>query len=391
MTRRPIGVFLLLFAVACGDASASEETPPAARVVPETPSARAIRVETATVETSEAALRIRLPGEVEGSRDALLGAALGGFVEAVSVQEGDEVRANATLVRVDSASHAARVAQARVEVDAAERELARAERLQGTIADQQLDAARTRVDAAKAALQAAQIGVSRAVVRAPFAGVVAQIDVERGEIAAPGAPLVRVVQLDPVHVTLSVPDRDVVALRVGMTAQVRAGAEPTPREGRVVRISPAADLQTRAFSVDVEVPNADRKLLPGMIAQVEVTAEGAGRRVVLPSDVLVTRLGGNGVFVARDGVAVWRPLEIESVVRDQVIVSAGLAEGDEVVVVGHRELQEGDPLLIGRRGRCCTGGRVIYEDASGARAEATTPSTPTPSVPAVEPTPEARP
>jgi len=112
---------------------------------------------------------------------------------------------------------------------------------------------------------------------------------------------------------------------------------------------------------------------------------------VLPSDVLVTRLGGNGVFVARDGVAVWRPLEIESVVRDQVIVSAGLAEGDEVVVVGHRELQEGDPLLIGRRGRCCTGGRVIYEDASGARAEATTPSTPTPSVPAVEPTPEARP
>lgn len=385
-----LGVLSLLFAVACGDASAADEaTPPAARVVPETPNARAVRVETATVQTSEAALRIRLPGEVEGSRDALLGAALGGFVEAVSVQEGDEVRANATLVRVDAASHAARVAQMRVEVDAAERELARAERLQGTIAEQQLDAARTRVDAAKAALQAAQIGMSRAVVRAPFAGVVAQVEVERGEIAAPGAPLVRVVQLDPVYVSLSVPDRDVVALRVGMTALVRAGAEPTPREGRILRISPAADLQTRAFVVDVEVANADRKLLPGMIAQVEVTAEGGGRRVVLPSDVLVTRLGGNGVFVARDGVAVWRPLEIESVVRDQVIVSAGLSEGDEVVVVGHRELQEGDPLLVGRRGRCCTGGRVIYEDPTGARAEAT-PAEPTPTAAPDAPA-EARP
>ncbi len=361
MNRRLLGVPFLLLAIACGDASAADEAPPAARVVPETPNARAVRVETSTIQVSETALRVRLPGEVEGSRDALLGAALGGFVEAVSVAEGDEVRANATLVRVDAASHAARVAQARVEVDAAERELARAERLQGTIAEQQVDAARTRVDAAKAALQAAQIGVSRAVVRAPFAGVVARVDVERGEIAAPGAPLVRVVQLDPVHVSLSVPDRDVVTLRPGMTAQIRAGAEPTPREGRVLRISPAADLRTRAFVVDVEVPNPDRKLLPGMIAQVEIVAEGAGRRVVLPSDVLVTR----------EGVAAWRPLEIESVVRDQVIVSSGLAEGDEVVVVGHRELQEGDPLLVGRRGRCCTDGRVTHDDVSGARAEAT--------------------
>src|SRR5690606_28166285 len=101
---------------------------------------------------------------------------------------------------------------------------------------------------------------------------------------------------------------------------------------------------------------------------VEISAEGGGRRVVLPSDVLVTRLGGNGVFVARDGVAVWRPLEIESVVRDQVIVAAGLAEGDEVVVIGHRELQEGDPLLVGRHGRCCTDGRVIYDGPSGVTA-----------------------
>lgn len=366
MIRRSHGALVLLFAVACGDASAADEVAP--RVAPETPNARAVRVETATVSTSEAALRVRLPGEVEGSRDALLGAALGGFVEAVSVAEGDEVRSGATLVRVDAATHAARVAQARVEVDAAERELARAERLQGTIAEQQLDAARTRVDAAKAALQSAQIGVSRAVVRAPFAGVVAQVDVERGEIAAPGAPLVRLVQLDPVLVTLSVPDRDVVALRVGMEAQVRAGAEPMPRVGRIARISPAADLRTRAFSVEVELPNADRKLLPGMIAQVEISAQGGGRRVVLPSDVLVTRLGGNGVFVARDGVAVWRPLEIESVVRDQVIVAAGLEEGDEVVVIGHRELQEGDPLLVGRHGTCCTDGRVIYDGPSGVTA-----------------------
>ncbi|MCB9604449.1 MAG: efflux RND transporter periplasmic adaptor subunit [Sandaracinus sp.] len=378
MIRRPIGALSLLLAVACGNAAADDEAaaPPAGpHVPPETPNARAVRVETAAVQPSSASLRMRLPGEVEGSRDALLGAALGGLVEAVSVEEGERVRSGALLVRVDAATHGARVAQARVEVEAAERELARAERLEGTLPQQQLDAARTRVAAAQAGLRMAQVASSRAVVRAPFAGTVAALNAERGEIAAPGAPLVRLVQLDPVHVTLAVPDRDVVALRPEMAALVRTNADPSPREGRILRISPAADLQTRAFEVIVELPNADGRLLPGMIAQVEVTAEGGSEQFLLPSDVLVTRLGGNGVFVAREGVAVWRPLEIESVVRDQVIVRSGLSAGDEVVVVGHRELQEGDPLLVGRRGRCCTDGRVTYDDVSGARAEAT-PATP---------------
>lgn len=380
MNRRMLGVPFLLLAIACGDASADPAAPAAPRDAPATPNARAVRVETALLRASTAALRLRLPGEVEGSRDALLGAALGGLVEAVSVAEGDEVRRGATLVRVDAATHAARAAQARVEVEAAERELTRAERLQGSLPEQQLDAARTRLAAARAGLQMALVASSRAVVRAPFAGTVATLEAERGEIAAPGAPLVRLVQLDPVHVTLSVPDRDVVALRPEMVAQVRTNADPVPREGRIVRISPAADLQTRAFEVVIEVENTDRRLLPGMIAQVEVTADTENEQLVIPSDLLVTRLEGNGVFVVNEGTAAWRALELDSVVRDQVVVRSGLSVGDEIVVVGHRELAEGDPLLISRRGRCCTEGRVIFgaEEPVARRGTPTEPTEATP-------------
>lgn len=346
---------------ACGEASADPEPePPVER---ETPSATATRVETAEVQPSRAALEMRLPGEVEGSRDALLAASLGGYVEAVSVEEGDEVRSGQVLVRVDAATHSARLQQASIEVESAERELARAQRLRDAISEQQRDAAQHRLDAARAAQRTARVQAGRAIIRAPFAGTVAQLDAERGEVVAPGAPVVRLVQLDPVHVSLAVPDRDVTALAVDMPARIWTRAHGTPVEGRIMRISPAADLQTRAFEVVVEAANAEGRLLPGMIAQVEVDAEAAlTEQIMLPQHVLVTRLDENGVFVVEDGVARWHVVEVARVVRDQVIVESGVSVGDEVVVTGHRELQDGDTLLVARHGRCCEGSRIVFEE-----------------------------
>jgi RND family efflux transporter MFP subunit len=370
MIRR---VSLLLLLVACGSASGQEEDSVTTeeRAPADPPSATATRVEIATVTPTRASVSIQLPGEVEGSRDALLGAALGGYVERVMVDEGDEVRRNQVLARVDTASHGARAAQARVELEAAQRELERAERLTGAISEQQLHAAQNRVAAARAALRSARVTASRASIRAPFAGTIAAVDIEPGEIAAPGAPVVRLVRLDPIHVTLSVPDRDVVALRDGMDVAVTTSATPTPVDGTIVHISPAANLRTRAFEVKVEVPNEDARLLPGMIAQVQVVGDGdgAGPQVVLPQYVLVTRLDGNGVFVEEDGAARWRAVQVGSVMRDQVIITSGLEAGERVIVTGHRELADGDEVMVTREGACCTNGRVTFGPSGPAVTE----------------------
>lgn len=363
---KPSPWLLLLCALwACSEANAEpsgEAEPSAESPDRQPPSPRAMRVETAVVAPSSTHLTLRLPGEVEGSRDALLAAALGGYVERVLVEEGDDVRAQQPLLRVDAATHGARLAQAQVELDAAERELARAAQLGDAISTQQQEAAQTRVQAAEAAVRLARVQAGRATIRAPFAGVVAEVGVDPGEVAAPGAPVARVIQLDPVHVTLAVSDRDVVALRPGMEAHVFVSASGQPRAGTVRQIKPAADLSTRAFEVTVEVPNADRHLLPGMIAQVEIAVDDGGEAIVLPQYVLVTRLEGNGVFVAEDGVARWRTVEVDSVVHDQAVIRAGIAPGDEVVVTGHRELADGDPLLVARRGQCCREGRVVFDE-----------------------------
>lgn len=361
MTRLHLFFVLVLGLTACGEARGQTDTEP----VPErtVPDARAVRVETATVRASTARLEVSLPGEVQGSRDALLAAALGGYVERVLVSAGDEVQRGQALVRVDGAMHSARLAQAQAELDYATRERARAESLEGTIADVDLDAARARETITRAALRTARVTASRGVIRAPFAGTVAAVDVEQGEVTAPGAPVLRLVQLDVVEVSLAVPDRDVVALREGMNVSVQTDARGQRFSGRIAHISPAADLQTRAFEVEVEVDNPDRLLLPGMIARVSLSEATDEQRIVLPQHVLVTGIDDNGVFVVEDGVARWQVVRLGSIVRDQVHVEAGLDAGATIVVTGHRELADGDRVLVGRTGVCCEAGRIAYPEA----------------------------
>ncbi|MFW6197331.1 MAG: efflux RND transporter periplasmic adaptor subunit [Myxococcota bacterium] len=366
MTRLAFASLLWAAVVATGCAKGAAEpgevTQPAEQADKKDPATGGIRVEVAQLAPSAASTVLRLPGEVEGGRDALLASSQGGFVESVPVDEGDQVQRNQVLVRVDSQLRAAAVQQSKAELAAAERELDRAERQGDAIPDAQRDAAETRLASAKAAHRTASIQLSRAVVRAPFDGVVAEVKVEQGEVAAPGAPIVRLVQLDPAIISLSVADRDVVALRPGAGVHIRTDARGAVYEGEVTRISPAADLETRTVRVEVEVPNPDGELLPGMIATVEVGSRIDGDHLLLPQHVLVTRRKGNGLFVLDDGKARWRPVELGEVLGGQVVVKDGVAPGDRVVVTGHRELVDGDRVIVAREGTCCTEGRVRFEE-----------------------------
>lgn len=153
-----------------------------------------------------------------------------------------------------------------------------------------------------------------------------------------------------------------------MTVSVEVAAQPSELSGTVARVSPTGDLRTRAFEAEVEVPNPDGRLLPGMIASVRVAEVVAQGTVVVPQDFLVTRREGIGAFVEERGGARWRPLELGQIAGSQVVVRSGLVVRDRLVVVGHRDLAEGDPLLVAREGSCCRDGRVVFPDAPPAGA-----------------------
>lgn len=357
MTLRSLLVLSLALAASCSSAQGEQQLPDR-QVVLANPDAT--RVEVAEIQLSTASLSLVLPGEVQGSRDATLAAALGGYVEAVRVAEGQEVRRGQALVLVDASMHQATVDQARAQAEQAEAEAGRVSKLGDLASDSQVQAAETSARVAASVLKQAELRLQRAVISAPFDGVVAELGLEVGEVAGPGAPVVRLVALDPVEIELAASDRDVVALREGLEVVVSTQAQATPHTGTITWIGPAAEAASRSFPVRVSVDNPDRALLPGMVATVRLERVAAEEAVVLPQDWLVTRRDDRGVFVDQDGVARWRHLDLGAVVRDQVIVTSGLEPGERVVMVGHRGLVEGDALLVSREAVCCEAGRPVY-------------------------------
>jgi len=354
MTRH---MFLALFLAAC-----SSSSPPTgeAPLPPAQPDATASRVEVAVIEPSAAKVDLQLPGEIEGGEDTLLAAALGGFVERVRVKVGDQVRRGQSIAEVDKTVYQAGVAQAEAQLRLAESDLERAKTLGDLTAQAQLDALVAQRDIAAAQLRSAKAQLARAVITAPHDGVIGQVEVSKGEVAGPGTVVARLVSLDPVTVTVSVPDRDVTTLIEGAPAVVTTAASGTSLEGVIAAVAPVGDLRTRTWLAEVDVPNPNRVLLPGMIAKVSIQRSVADDAVIIPQDWLVTRRTEYGVYVERENVAEWRPVELGTVVGDQVVVKAGLDAGDRVIITGHRELIDGDAVQIAREGRCCDRGRVLF-------------------------------
>lgn len=365
MIRLPLLIALSAALVGC--ASAGADAVELARLaMPEVETSRATKVEVATVSPSPVTLTLELPGEVTGSEDALLAAGEAGIVERVLVDDGDAVRRGQVLVELDRAVLDAQIAQAEAQLDQARSEVARLTRLGDLTTDQAAVNASTSVRTAEANLTMLKARVARTRITAPFSGVVGAVAVEPGEYVQPGAPVARLVALDPVRVSLSVSDRDVVALRDGMEARVRSGASTGVLLGTVAHISPVADLATRSFLVRVDVENGARTLLPGMIARVEVDRIFEGDRLMIPQDWLVTRGASYGVFVVVDGRASWRELELEEIVGQQVLLRDGLEPGARVVLTGQHDLVDGEEVLVVREGACCVEGRVSFPSATAA-------------------------
>ena len=329
----------------------------------------AARVESAILHESTAMLSVSLPGEIVGSGDALLAAALGGYVESVAVEMGDVVQKGQELARIDAEIHAATVDQTEAQLALARGELERITALDDLASASAIQTLSTQVAVAEASVRQARARLARAVIRAPFAGTVGFVAVEQGEVANPGAPVVRLVSLDPVVVSVSVSDRDIGMVKQGMTARISTSAAGDLRDGVVSVVSPVADSRTRTFIAEIEVQNPDHRLLPGMIARVEL-ARATEASIVLPQEWIVTRLDGYGVFVVSDGAAQWRSVVLGDVIHEQVIVVDGLVAGDEVVMTGHQSLLHGDPITVTRQGRCCDHGRVAFgRDQSTAAAQ----------------------
>jgi len=214
------------------------------------------------------------------------------------------------------------------------------------IYERELIASGGRKDAVMAAMKGltqAEINVKKALlnlektkIRAPFSGIVTDINVSPGENITAGRELFTLVDLHRLRVHARVLESEIGKMRVGRGVSLKFSAYPGKVfEGKVKAISPLVDPEDKTCRVIVAVENPGEEIKSGMHAEVDIPAEIHENRLLVPQDAVLTRSGRKLIFVVEDGLAKWRYIEAGLENEDYVEVVEGVAEGEAVVIEGH--------------------------------------------------------
>jgi len=189
--------------------------------------------------------------------------------------------------------------------------------------------------------------IRKSQLRSPITGVVARRHVEIGQWVRQGEAVADVVQLDPLHVRVNVPESVISRVKRGDQARVIIDALGSgERTATIDQILPEADPQSRTFAVKLLLPNEDLSVLPGFFARVVLVSQTQSAELLVPRDAVVTQQGRSHVVAVRDGAAAVVPVQLGPADGAMIAVTGELEEGEQVVTRGNEALQPGMPLTV---------------------------------------------
>lgn len=264
------------------------------------------------------------------------------------------------------------VANARVALDLAEKNLRRAERLieTGDVArasyDQQkaqhdqlkeqyesalslarqnysaVMTARANVANAESQLGLARRNLSYALVFSPIDGYVAERNADLGEYVSPTSKVATVVRINPLRIRIDIPEQAIPEVRVGQSVSVTTSAWPDKNfSGRIARISPNVTPSSRTLTVEAEIENSSGALKPGQFASVRILQSRSQPAVLVPARAVRTESGVSRVFVIKDGHAQQRLIQLGQMESDLIEVKGGIAADEQVATSNVDQLSDG--------------------------------------------------
>lgn len=295
-------------------------------------------------------------GVVEAVRQTVVAAQVPGAVVQLEVKAGDRVKAGQVLLRLDAraadqgaAASDAQVQAARASLDLAGKDFERQKQLfqQNFISRASLERAESEFKSTQAQVNAqlAQAGAARTqsgfyVVRAPFAGVVAEVPVSLGDMAMPGRALLTLYDPAALRVTAAVPQTVAAQLITDQRPRLELPGLPAARVWVTpagVQLLPTVDPGTHTVQLRAELPAGLKDVAPGMFARVWLAlpaaqSGAAAAPVSVATSAIVRRAEMTGLYVLdASGKAVLRQVRLGPARGDQVEVLSGLMAGERVV------------------------------------------------------------
>ena len=308
-----------------------------------------VNVSIVELEPTELTERVVLTGRIEPWVEVDVSTELGGTVQEIGFEKGQRVKKGQVLARVGTDLLLVQLQEAEASLEEAEANYNRAKELfaRQAVPRQELVTYTSRYHAAQARLELAKLRLERAVIDAPISGLAISRHVDVGEVATPGTRITTIHQVSRLKATVGIPENVLSYFKVGGEATLEVDAYPgRVFEGRIHFLGLAASSKNRTFPSEIAITNAGNDLRPGMIARVFLVKRRYESALVVPRDALIERDQGSVAFVNNNNRAQERNVVLGPSEGNRVVVLEGLSVGEPLIVSGHRNLVDGNPIRV---------------------------------------------
>ncbi len=320
-------------------------------------------VSTMVVETTAWQPKLSSVGNVRAFRGVELSTEIGGLVLTVPIKSGMDVKEGELLIKLNDASDVAQLKSLQAMADLAKviNERDRQQLEIQAISKNVFDTSKADAASKQAQVEQQTALVAKKNLKAPFSGRVGIVMINPGQFVNPGDKLLTLQTLDPIFVDFNLPQSNAEQIQVGQEIVVTTDAfKDASFTGKVTAVSPKVDTNTRNIQVEAQLANPDKKILPGMFANVNIKLGSEMKMLTLPQTAVTYNPYGSTVFIAKPTGKKDKQgkpaLEAQQVFvttgptrGDQVAILKGIDEGVTVVTSGQLKLKNGTPLIVNNK------------------------------------------
>jgi len=320
-------------------------------------------VSTMVIAPSEWQPKLTSVGNVRAFRGVELSTEVGGLVQTVPVKSGQDVKENDLLIKLNDSSDVAQLNSLKALADLAKviNERDRQQLAIQAISKNVFDTSAADAKSKKAQVEQQTALIAKKNLKAPFSGRVGIVAINPGQYVNPGDKLLTLQTLDPIFVDFNLPQSNAEQIQVGQEVVVTTDAfKDASFAGKITAVSPKVDANTRNIQVEAQIANPDKKILPGMFANVNIKIGEETKLLTLPQTAITYNPYGSTIFIAKPTGKKDKQgkpaLEAQQVFvttgatrGDQVAILKGVEEGATVVTSGQLKLKNGTPLIINNK------------------------------------------
>ncbi len=326
---------------------------------------RIFNVRAVTVEKRALRPFVEAIGTLKANEEVIVSSELDGILRRITVTEGSQVMRGAMIAEVNETDYRLEVKRAEAVLRQTQASLANAklefERKDALYKEQlvtrqqyddvtaRLAVAEGDVERAQAALALAKEKLAKTKIYAPMGGSVKEKRATAGDYVRNGAPLVYLIQTDPLKINFSIIEREVGRIKTGQDVRFTVDSFPGQEfRGILKNIYPHLEEKTRTLQVEAIVPNEGQLLKPGLFARVTVFTGPAQDVVIVPITSLLYEGTNVKAFIVENGAALEKPLKTGQKYGEYMEVVEGLRGGEQLVIVGQNNLSPGVKVNVAR-------------------------------------------